>query len=217
MIHLAPSILAADFANLRRDIEIVENAGVKYLHVDVMDGHFVPNISIGAPVVKSIRPYTKSIMDVHLMIENPDQYIEEFAQIGADILTVHVETCKHLDRTIQLIKECKVKAGVAINPATPVSTLEEIIKDVDLVLIMSVNPGFGGQKFIDKSLTKIAQVKKMAKKGTLIEVDGGIKLANVAKVVKVGANVIVAGSAIYESKDVMSQVKKFYDVFEGVR
>ena len=164
MVKIAPSILSADFSKLGEEIKDVERGGADYIHVDVMDGHFVPNITIGPFIVDSIRPITKFPLDVHLMIENPDQYIEDFAKAGADYITVHVEACRHLHRTIHLIKSLGVKAGVVLNPATPVQSIEPIIEDIDMVLLMSVNPGFGGQKFISSVLPKIKQVKEMAEK-----------------------------------------------------
>jgi ribulose-phosphate 3-epimerase len=168
MVKIAPSILSADFAKLGEEIKAVEKAGADYIHVDVMDGHFVPNITIGPLIVDAIRPVTKLPLDVHLMIENPDQYIEAFAKAGADYITVHVEACRHLHRTIQLIKSYGVKAGVVLNPATPVDTIQHVIGDLDMVLLMSVNPGFGGQKFIPEVLPKIRAVKEMAEKKGLI-------------------------------------------------
>ncbi|WP_413380055.1 ribulose-phosphate 3-epimerase [Alkalihalobacillus sp. 1P02AB] len=204
MIKIAPSILSADFAKLAKDIKEVEQGGADYIHVDVMDGHFVPNITIGPLVVESIRPVTNLPLDVHLMIENPDLYIEAFAKAGADIISVHVEACPHLHRTIHLIKEHGVKPGVVINPATPVSAIEPIIKDVSLVLLMTVNPGFGGQSFIESVLPKITEVKNLADKFNLsldIEVDGGVNPETAKLCVEAGANVLVAGSAIYNQAD----------------
>lgn len=200
MIKIAPSILSADFAKLGEEIKDVENGGADYIHVDVMDGHFVPNITIGPLIVEAIRPITKLPLDVHLMIENPDQYIPAFAQAGADFLTVHVEACPHLHRTIQLIKSHGVKAGVVLNPATPVDTIQHVIEDIDLVLLMTVNPGFGGQKFIHSVLPKIEEVAGMVKEKNLnveIEVDGGVNEETAKLCVEAGANVLVAGSAIY--------------------
>ncbi|KGA97739.1 ribulose-phosphate 3-epimerase [Alkalihalobacillus alcalophilus ATCC 27647 = CGMCC 1.3604] len=204
MIKIAPSILSADFAKLAEDIKEVERGGADYIHVDVMDGHFVPNITIGPLVVQSIRPVTDLPLDVHLMIENPDLYIEAFAKAGADIISVHAEACPHLHRTIHLIKEHGVKPGVVINPATPVSAIEPIIKDVSLVLLMTVNPGFGGQSFIESVLPKITEVKNLADKLNLsldIEVDGGVNPETAKLCVEAGANVLVAGSAIYNQAD----------------
>lgn len=204
MVKIAPSILSADFARLGDEIKDVEAGGADYIHVDVMDGHFVPNITIGPLIVEAIRPVTKLPLDVHLMIENPDQYIEAFAKAGADYITVHVEACRHLHRTIQLIKSTGVKAGVVINPATPVESLKHIIEDVDMVLLMSVNPGFGGQKFISSVLTKIKQVKEMAdavNPELEIEVDGGVNEETAMLCVEAGATVLVAGSAVFNKED----------------
>lgn len=204
MVKIAPSILSADFARLGDEIKDVEAGGADYIHVDVMDGHFVPNITIGPLIVEAIRPVTKLPLDVHLMIENPDQYIEAFAKAGADYITVHVEACRHLHRTIQLIKSTGVKAGVVINPATPVESLKHIIEDVDMVLLMSVNPGFGGQKFISSVLTKIKQVKEMAdavNPELEIEVDGGVNEETAKLCVEAGATVLVAGSAVFNKED----------------
>ena len=204
MIKIAPSILSADFAKLGEEITAVERAGADYIHVDVMDGHFVPNITIGPLIVEAIRPVTKLPLDVHLMIENPDQYIAAFAKAGADYLTVHVEACRHLHRTIQTIKSFGIKAGVVLNPATPVDTIQHIIGDIDMVLLMSVNPGFGGQKFIPEVLPKITQVKQMAETKGLdieIEVDGGINSETAVQCAQAGANVLVAGSAIYNQEN----------------
>ena len=204
MVKIAPSILSADFSKLGEEIKDVERGGADYIHVDVMDGHFVPNITIGPLIVDSIRPITKLPLDVHLMIENPDQYIEDFAKAGADYITVHVEACRHLHRTIQLIKSMGVKAGVVLNPATPVQLIEPIIEDVDMVLLMSVNPGFGGQKFISSVLPKIKQVKDMAVEKGLnleIEVDGGVNEETALLCVEAGATVLVAGSAVFNQSD----------------
>jgi len=212
MIKLSPSILSANFANLLHDINIVEKAGVDLLHIDVMDGHFVPNITIGPIVISSIKKHTSVPFDVHLMIEEPDKYINEFIEAGADILTVHVEACTHLHRTIQNIKSNGIKAGVSLNPATPISVLENILDDIDMVLLMSVNPGFGGQKFITNTLKKISDLKNMVNDRGLnidIEVDGGIKLDNVKEVTKAGANIIVAGSAIFNSDNILDNIQNF--------
>lgn len=204
MLKIAPSILSADFAKLGEEITAVERAGADYIHVDVMDGHFVPNITIGPLIVEAIRPVTKLPLDVHLMIDNPDQYIEDFAKAGADYITVHVEACRHLHRTIHHIKSFRIKAGVVLNPATPVNTIEHILKDIDMVLLMSVNPGFGGQKFIPEVLPKIRKVKEMADsigKEIEIEIDGGVNSETAKLCVEAGANVLVAGSAIYDQED----------------
>ncbi len=204
MVKIAPSILSADFAKLGEEIADVEKGGADFIHVDVMDGHFVPNITIGPLVVEAIRPITKLPLDVHLMIESPDQYIEAFAKAGADYISVHVEACRHLHRTIHYIRSFGVKPGVVLNPATPVGSLQHIIADVDMVLVMSVNPGFGGQKFIPEALTKIYQIKELAteKNPSLeIEVDGGVNTNTAKLCVEAGATVLVAGSAIYNEKD----------------
>jgi ribulose-phosphate 3-epimerase len=204
MVKIAPSILSADFSKLGADIKEVELAGADYIHVDVMDGHFVPNITIGPLVVEAIRPITPLPLDVHLMIENPDTYIPYFAKAGADIISVHVEACSHLHRTIHLIKDQGVKAGIVLNPATPVEVIEPIIEDVDLVLLMTVNPGFGGQRFIDSVLTKIEKVSTLVRSRGLsveIEVDGGVNKTTAKKCIEAGANVLVAGSAIYNEVD----------------
>nr|WP_309099320.1 ribulose-phosphate 3-epimerase [Fredinandcohnia onubensis] len=211
MIKIAPSILSADFAKLGEEIKDVENGGADYIHVDVMDGHFVPNITIGPLIVEAIRPITKLPLDVHLMIENPDQYISAFANAGTDIITVHVEACTHLHRTIQLIKSHGVKAGVVLNPATPVDTIKHVIEDIDLVLLMTVNPGFGGQKFIHSVLPKIEEVAGMVKEKNLnveIEVDGGVNEETAGLCVGAGANVLVAGSAIYNQTDRKAAIEK---------
>lgn len=204
MVKIAPSILSADFSKLGEEIKDVERGGADYIHVDVMDGHFVPNITIGPLIVDAIRPVTKLPLDVHLMIEDPDSYIEAFANAGADYITVHAEVCRHLHRTVHFIKSFGVKAGVVLNPATPVNMIEHVIEDIDMVLLMSVNPGFGGQKFIPSVLPKIAAVKKLADAKGLnieIEVDGGVNEETAQLCIEAGANVLVAGSAIYNQKD----------------
>ncbi len=204
MVKIAPSILSADFSKLGEEIKDVERGGADYIHVDVMDGHFVPNITIGPLIVDSIRPVTKLPLDVHLMIENPDSFIEDFAKAGADYITVHVEACRHLHRTIHLIKSLGVKAGVVLNPATPVQSIESIIEDVDMVLLMTVNPGFGGQKFISSVLPKIKQVKDMSVEKGLnieIEVDGGVNEETARLCVEAGATVLVAGSSVFNKSD----------------
>ncbi|MBD1371385.1 ribulose-phosphate 3-epimerase [Hazenella sp. IB182357] len=204
MIKIAPSILSADFANLGAEIKEVEEAGADWIHLDVMDGHFVPNITIGPLIVEAIRPHTTLPLDVHLMIEQPERYINQFARNGADYITVHQEACPHLHRTIYQIKEQGVKAGVVLNPATPISAIESILPDLDLVLLMTVNPGFGGQSFITSVLTKIQQLRMQIEAMGLeidIEVDGGINQKTAADVVAAGANVLVAGSAIFGEAD----------------
>jgi ribulose-phosphate 3-epimerase len=204
MVKIAPSILSANFAKLGEEILDVEKGGADFIHVDVMDGHFVPNITIGPLIVEAIRPVTKLPLDVHLMIEDPDQYIEAFAKAGADYITVHVEACRHLHRTIHLIKSLGVKAGVVLNPATPVETIQHVIADIDMVLLMSVNPGFGGQKFIPEVLPKIKRVKELAaQKGASIEIeiDGGVNSETAKLCIEAGATVLVAGSAIYNQED----------------
>jgi ribulose-phosphate 3-epimerase len=201
-VRIAPSILSSDFAHLADEIAAVEQAGADLLHVDVMDGHFVPNLTIGPPIVESIRKVTSLPLDCHLMVTNPDDFIDEFAQAGANYITVHVETCPHLHRTIQFIKEKGLKAGVTLNPATSLVTIEAILPDVDLVLIMSVNPGFGGQRFILGALDKIRRARALID-GTglpiLLEVDGGVKVDNAGAIAAAGADILVAGSAIFEA------------------
>ena len=210
MIKLAPSILSADFARLLEDVKKVEKAGCEYLHIDVMDGHFVPNITLGPGIVKSLRKDVNMVFDAHLMIENPDNYIKEFADAGCDIIVVHQEACTHLHRTIQNIKSHGIKAGVALNPATPIETIKYVLEDVDMVLLMSVNPGFGGQSYIPVVTEKIKELKALIDKMNLdidIEVDGGVKPSNIAEVVNAGANVIVAGSAIFNAGNIDEAVK----------
>ncbi len=218
-IQIAPSILAADFARLAEEVSKVEAAGADLLHVDVMDGHFVPNLTVGPPIVEALRGVTSLQLDVHLMITNPDFFLPEFAEAGATYLTVHTETCPHLHRTIQSIKELGVKAGVTLNPSTSLITLEEIIAEVDLVLIMSVNPGFGGQSFIPRSLDKISRAKEMITRSgshALLEVDGGINLDNVTEVVKAGADILVAGSAIFNSGNYAETMQAFRKAAHGI-
>ena len=210
---LSPSILSADFGNLQDALETIDNAGAQYVHIDVMDGHFVPNITIGAPVVRSLRGVSDRIFDVHLMVEEPDFLIDDFAGAGADIITVHAEACTHLDRTISLIQSKKVMAGVALNPASPLSLIEYVLPQVDMVLLMSVNPGFGGQSFIPYTIDKLYALSEMLKqKGctTDVEVDGGINLGNISEVLEAGANIIVAGSAIFGG-DVEGNVEAFLE------
>ncbi len=209
-VWIAPSILSADFARLADEVARVEAAGADLLHVDVMDGHFVPNLTVGPPIVEALRKVTKLPLDVHLMMTNPDAFIAEFAAAGANYLTVHVETCPHLHRTVQAIKERGVKAGVTLNPATRIATLEEILPEADLLLIMSVNPGFGGQQFIESSLKKIAQARQLLTltgSRARLEVDGGVKVTNAARILKAGADILVAGSAVFESEDYAATIK----------
>ncbi|GAA0401796.1 ribulose-phosphate 3-epimerase [Paenibacillus motobuensis] len=204
-IYIAPSILSADFAKLGQEVVEVERGGADWLHVDVMDGHFVPNITFGALVMGAIAPLTKLPLDVHLMIENPERYIPDFAKAGAHLITVHQEACVHLHRVLHMIKEHGVKAGVAINPATPVSSIREVLEDVDLVLVMTVNPGFGGQAFIPSTLRKIKELKELREelglKNLRIEVDGGISAATAPLVAEAGADVLVAGNAVFGRSD----------------
>lgn len=208
MIKIAPSILASDFARLGEQVQAAEAGGADWIHVDVMDGHFVPNISIGVPIVKALRPVTNLPLDVHLMIEQPERYLESFARAGANGLTVHVETCPHLHRTLQQIKELGCRAGVTLNPGTPLSTLAEVLPEADLVLIMSVNPGFGGQVYIPASTSKIARLRTMldaiGSKAEL-QVDGGINTETAAQVVAAGATVLVAGSAVFNRERPVAQ------------
>jgi len=210
MIKIAPSILSADFSRLGDEVQAVDRASADYIHVDVMDGHFVPNITIGPLVVEALRKVTGKPLDVHLMIENPDLYIPDFARAGADIITVHQEAVPHLHRTVQLIKGLGKKAGVSINPATPVATLDVILDELDLVLVMSVNPGFGGQGFIPSALDKIAALRQRINQrglATELQVDGGVKIDNIRDVVAAGADVLVAGSAVFNSDDYAATIR----------
>lgn len=212
---LAPSILSADFSNLEEAIRLVEKGGADYIHIDVMDGHYVPNITLGPSIVKSIRKVTNLEFDVHLMIENADNFIESFYDAGADIITVHKESCMHLHRVIQKIKSFGLKAGVSLNPATPVINLKHIIQDVDMVLLMSVNPGFGGQSLIENVKYKFDDLKEMISYYDLnidIEIDGGVNSQNIKKVLDWGANVVVIGSAIYNANDIVTETKKFKEI-----
>ena len=217
MIKLAPSILAADFSQLKDDVQLVEEGGGHLIHIDVMDGHFVPNITFGPPVIKSIRKHTQLPFDVHLMITNPERYIKEFFNAGANIITVHQEACTHLHRTIQSIKELGIKAGVALNPATDLGALKYILSDIDRVLIMSVNPGFGGQSFILQCLDKIKELSECIKANGLsveIEVDGGVDLSNAEELIKAGTDILVAGSAIYNTPNPKDSIEEFLKLFE---
>jgi len=208
---IAPSVLAADFGNLQRDLEMINESSADWFHIDIMDGVFVPNISFGMPVLRDINKHAKKTIDVHLMIVNPDQYIETFASLGADILTVHYEACTHLHRTIQAIKAAGMKAGVALNPHSSVDLLKDTIKDIDLVCLMSVNPGFGGQSFIENTYDKIKELKELIKsKGSKcqIEIDGGVTNKNAEKLVQTGANILVAGSYVFKSDNPLQTIDK---------
>lgn len=211
MAIIAPSILSADFANLQRDVEMINNSSADWFHVDIMDGVFVPNISFGFPVVKAIKKYAKKPLDVHLMIVRPEQYIQQFKDAGAAVLSVHIEACPHLHRTIQEIKNAGMQAGVAINPHTSISLLEDIIADIDLVCMMSVNPGFGGQKFIENTFQKVEALKKMIvrrKSSAKIEIDGGVDLKNAEALIKSGADVLVAGNTVFSSSNPIETIKE---------
>ena len=211
MIKIAPSILSADFSRLGDEVRAIDVAGADYVHIDVMDGHFVPNITIGPLVVDAVRPVTKLPLDVHLMIENPDQYIPDFARAGADIIVVHAEAVRHLHRTVQLIKSLGKKAGVSLNPATSLSALDIILPDLDLVLLMTVNPGYGGQSFIESSLPKIAELRQRINALDLpieLEVDGGVKVDNIEKIAAAGADVFVAGSAVFGADNYQATISR---------
>lgn len=218
MLELSPSLLSADFTNLKSDLEVLDKNGVKYLHLDVMDGMFVPNISFGPMIIKQLRPLTNMVFDVHLMIEEPDRYVQNFKGSGADILTVHYEACKHLHRTISYIKSLGMKAGVSLNPATNIDVLDYVLEDLDLVLIMSVNPGFGGQSFIPSAIDKIKNLRKKIDDRNLnviIEVDGGVKTTNVKDVIDAGADLIVSGSDVFVDKE--NKIKAYKEIFENYK
>nr|WP_298006663.1 ribulose-phosphate 3-epimerase [uncultured Flavobacterium sp.] len=212
---IAPSVLAADFANLQRDVEMINNSAADWFHIDIMDGVFVPNISFGMPVLAAIQKHAKKTIDVHLMIVDPDRYIDTFKALGADVLTVHYEACTHLHRSLQAIKAAGMKAGVAINPHTNVTLLEDVINDIDLVCIMSVNPGFGGQSFIENTYKKVKQLKDIISKNnasTLIEIDGGVTDKNAKALVEAGADVLVAGSFVFNAKDPLATIENLKEI-----
>lgn len=216
MLELSPSLLSADFTNLKSEMEVLDKNGVKYLHLDVMDGMFVPNISFGPMIIKQLRPLTNMIFDVHLMIENPDRYVQNFKDAGADILTVHYEACKHLHRTVSYIKSLGMKAGVSLNPATNIDVLDYVLEDLDLVLIMSVNPGFGGQSFIPSAIDKIKNLKAKIRERNLnviVEVDGGVKTTNVKDVIEAGADLIVSGSDVFADKE--NRIRAYKEIFKN--
>jgi ribulose-phosphate 3-epimerase len=208
---IAPSLLAADFGNLQRDIEMINESEADWFHIDIMDGVFVPNISFGMPVLRDIKKHAKKTLDVHLMIVNPDQYIETFASLGADILTVHYEACTHMHRTVQAIKATGMKAGIALNPHSSINLLKDIIRDIDLVCLMSVNPGFGGQSFIENTFEKVKELKELiqsSESSCQIEIDGGVTNKNAKKLLEAGANILVAGSYVFKSKNPAETISK---------
>ena len=212
---IAPSVLAADFSNLQRDIEMINESEADWFHIDIMDGVFVPNISFGMPVLRDIKKHAKKTLDVHLMIVNPDQYIETFASLGADILTVHYEACTHMHRTVQAIKSTGMKAGIALNPHSSVNQLKDIIKDIDLVCLMSVNPGFGGQSFIENTYNKVKELKELiqsSESSCQIEIDGGVTNKNAKKLVEAGANILVAGSYVFKSSNPSKTISKLVEL-----
>ena len=216
MLELSPSLLSADFTNLKSEMEVLGKNGVKYLHLDVMDGMFVPNISFGPMIIKQLRPLTNMVFDVHLMIEDPDRYVQNFKDAGADILTVHYEACKHLHRTVSYIKSLGMKAGVSLNPATNIDVLDYVLEDLDLVLIMSVNPGFGGQSFIPSAIDKIKNLKAKIRERNLnviVEVDGGVKTTNVKDVIEAGADLIVSGSDVFADKE--NRIRAYKEIFKN--
>lgn len=216
MLELSPSLLSADFTDLKSEIEVLDKNGVKYLHLDVMDGMFVPNISFGPMIIKQLRPLTNMIFDVHLMIEDPDRYVQNFKDAGADILTVHYEACKHLHRTVSYIKSLGMKAGVSLNPATNIDVLDYVLEDLDLVLIMSVNPGFGGQSFIPSAIDKIKNLKAKIRERNLnviVEVDGGVKTTNVKDVIEAGVDLIVSGSDVFADKE--NRIRAYKEIFKN--
>lgn len=218
MLELSPSLLSADFTNLKSEMEVLDKNGVKYLHLDVMDGMFVPNISFGPMIIKQLRPLTNMIFDVHLMIEDPDRYVQNFKDAGADILTVHYEACKHLHRTVSYIKSLGMKAGVSLNPATNIDVLDYVLEDLDLVLIMSVNPGFGGQSFIPSAIDKIKNLKAKIRERNLnviVEVDGGVKTTNVKDVIEAGADLIVSGSDVFADKE--NRIRAYKEIFKNYK